>query len=65
MHPLEVQVNDLKKQIEEKDKKLKEVTVLLTDISKQIGELKDMLHPSRQSYAEKLRTRIEAVRKLQ
>jgi lipoate-protein ligase A len=60
MHPLELQVNDLKAIVQEKEKRLKKFEKAYRSIVEQLEELKAMLHPSRQKKAEALRRTLEA-----
>jgi DNA repair ATPase RecN len=52
LHPLELQLKDLKEQIDSKDRKLKHLEHILKSLSSQLEDVKSMLHPSRQKYVE-------------
>lgn len=61
MHPLELQIKDLKETIEKKDKRLKELQEAFRSIGDQLDEIKEMLHPSRQNRVDKLRSKLSSL----
>lgn len=60
MHPLELQVTDLKNQLATKDAKLKAFETTFRIISKDLEEIKEMLHPSRQKRVDLLKQKVDA-----
>jgi hypothetical protein len=54
MHPLEVQLNDVKAQLALKVKQLELIAEHIARMKEELEDLKLMLHPSRQKYAARL-----------
>lgn len=59
MHPLELQVKDLKAIVEKKELRLQRFETVYRSIKEQLEEIKDMLHPSRQKHIEAVSKEIE------
>ncbi len=59
MHPLELQVKDLKQILETKDQKLKRLEASHRAVSERLDEIKEMLHPSRQKHIDSLKREVE------
>lgn len=60
MHPLEVQVNDLKSQVKAKEATLNRIQGSLKKMKEDLESVKIMLHPSRQKHAEAILKQIDS-----
>jgi len=58
MHPLELQVNDLKEQISVKERHVTHLTDRVKKAIESLDDIKKMLHPSRQPEVERLKREL-------
>lgn len=61
MHPLERQVNDLKEQLAGRDRALSDIRVITKNLGAGIDKVREMLHPTRQKYADGLKKMVEEI----